>query len=293
MSELPFQFQPFELKNPCFILSIDVESWEEANIDCHLATNPSLVRQMEKVLELLTKFHSKATFFVLGKVAETFPSLVKSIVSAGHEVGCHSYLHKQIYRQKPEEFKIDLLRAKEVLEKTSGQKVVGFRAPYFSITRQSLWALPILIEAGFAYDSSLVPVRAPNYGFADGREGFYRLNFPDGSSLLEAPPATVRIFGYKVPLGGGYFKMFSKTPFVKKLAEYQRKNQPAVFYFHPHELEPLPPRSDRFDKLTAGLKNVSRWVYWKENMGRKSFADKLEFLLSNFRFTSFKQALGL
>ncbi len=267
------------------ILSIDVESWEEANIDCQISTNPSLVRQVDKVLEILDKHNAKATFFILGKVAETFPDLVKSIVSAGHEVACHSFFHRPIYRQTPEEFKTDLLRAKQVLETISGQRVAGFRAPYFSITRRSLWALPILVEAGFAYDSSLVPVRAPNYGFADGTDGFYRLNFPNGSSLLEAPPATVRVFGFKVPLGGGYFKMFPKKPFLEKLTEHQKRNESAVFYFHPHELEELPPRRE--------LKNVTFWVYWKENMGRKKMPEKLEFLFSSFCFTSFKQALGL
>ncbi len=254
-------------------------------MDCQIPTNPSLVGQVDKVLELLGRHNAKATFFVLGKVAETFPNAVKSIASAGHEVACHSFFHKAIYRQTPEEFKADILRAKQVLESVSGQKVSGFRAPYFSITRQSRWALPILIESGFAYDSSLVPVRAPNYGFADGMDGFYRLNFPDGSSLIEAPPATVRVFGFKVPVGGGYFKMFSKNPFIDKLSELQRKNEPAVFYFHPHELEELPRRSE--------LKSVHYWVYWKENMGRRRMPEKLEFLLSSFRFTSFKQALGL
>ncbi|MGH8003606.1 MAG: polysaccharide deacetylase family protein [Limisphaerales bacterium] len=280
-----FYTQPFGFQNPSFVLSADVESWEEANIDCQLPTNPSLVRQADKVLEFLAKHEAKATFFILGKVAETFPNVVKSIASAGHEVACHSYFHKPIYRQTPDEFKNDLLRAKQALESISGQKIIGFRAPYFSITRQSLWALPILIEAGFTYDSSLVPVCAPNYGFADGKEGFYRLNFPDGSSLIEAPPATVRVFGFRVPLGGGYFKMFAKRTFIEKLAEQQKKKQPAVFYFHPHELEELPPRGE--------LKSVPFWIYWKENMGRKKMQGKLEFLLSSFRFTSFKQALGL
>lgn len=280
-----FTTQPIELKNPSLVLSIDVESWEEANIDCQMPTNSSLVGQVDKVLDLLGKHNAKATFFALGKVAETFPKVVNSIVSSGHEVACHSYFHKPIYQQTPEEFKTDLLRAKQALESISGQKVVGFRAPYFSITRQSRWALPILMEADFVYDSSLVPVRAPNYGFADGKEGFYRLSFPDGSSLLEAPPATVRVFGFKAPLGGGYFKMFPKKPFIEKLSEYQRKGRLAVFYFHPHELEELPPRSE--------LKSVPYWVYWKENMGRKKMPEKLELLLSSFRFTSFKRALGL
>ncbi|MCI0331540.1 MAG: polysaccharide deacetylase family protein [candidate division Zixibacteria bacterium] len=285
MNSDAFTTQPLELKKASFVLSIDVESWEEANIDCQIPTKPSLVRQVDKVLELLSRRNAKATFFILGKVAETFPDVVKSIASAGHEVGCHSYFHKPIYRQTPQEFKADLLRAKQALESISGQKIVGFRAPYFSITRLSHWALPILIETGFTYDSSLVPVRAPNYGYADGKEGFYRLNFSDGSSLIEAPPATVRVFGFKVPLGGGYFKTFSKTPFIDRLTERQRRNNPAVFYFHPHELEELPPRSE--------LKSVPFWIYWKENMGRRRMPEKLEFLLSSFRFTSFKQALGL
>ncbi|HLG94260.1 MAG TPA: polysaccharide deacetylase family protein [candidate division Zixibacteria bacterium] len=285
MIEFAFSTQAFKLQSPALVLSIDVESWEEANIDCQIQSNPALIRQVDKVLGLLAKFDAKATFFILGKVAETFPGVLKNIVSAGHEIGCHSYFHKPIYRQTPKEFNTDLLRARQALESVSGMEILGFRAPYFSITGKSLWALPILIEAGFAYDSSLVPVSAPNYGFANGREGFYRLSFPDGSSLLEAPPATIRVFGFKVPLGGGYFKMFSNQPFIKKLAHHHRQNQPAVFYFHPHELEELPPRGE--------LKSVPYWVYWKENMGRRKMPGKLEFLLSSFPFTSFKQALKL
>lgn len=285
MNRETFTTHPLELKNRSFVLSIDVESWEEANVDSQIPTNPSLVRQVDKVLELLDKHSAKATFFVLGKVAETFPNIVKGIAAAGHELACHSYFHKPIYRQTPEEFKADLLQAKQVLESLSGQKVFGFRAPYFSIVRQSLWALPILVEAGFAYDSSLVPVRAPKYGFSDSKEGFYRLSLSNGASLLEGPPATVRVFGYKVPLGGGYFRMFSKKPFFRKLAEQQSQGRPAAFYFHPHELEVLPPRSE--------LKKVPFWVYWKENMGRRRMREKLELLLAAYRFTSFKEGLGL
>lgn len=285
MAEFNFAIRPIQFKEPSAILSIDVESWEEANIDYQIPTKPSLVRQVDKVLELLAKHNAKATFFILGKVAQTFPGTVKSIASAGHEVACHSFFHKPIYSQKPEEFRNDLLRAKQTLESVSGQKVLGFRAPYFSITRQSLWALPILVEVGFAYDSSLVAVRAPNYGFAGGKEGFYRLSLSDGAILIEAPPATVRVFGFKVPLGGGYFKMFSKKPFVEKLKACQRQTRPAVFYFHPHELEKLP--------LQSELKSVPFWIYWKENMGRRKMPEKLEFLLSSFHFTTFRQALGL
>jgi polysaccharide deacetylase family protein (PEP-CTERM system associated) len=285
VTEFTFATQALELQSPSLILSIDVESWEEANMDCQIPTKPSLVRQIDKVLELMARHNARATFFVLGKVADTFPETVKNIASAGHEVACHSYFHKPIYRQTPEEFKKDLLRAKQALESISGQKVAGFRAPYFSITQKSLWALPILIEAKFGYDSSLVPVRAPNYGFPNGKEGFYRLSLSNGASLIEAPPATVRVFGFRVPLGGGYFKMFSKSPFISRLADSQSRKLPAVFYFHPHELEKLPPRNE--------LKSVPFWIYWKENMGRRRMKEKLEFLFSSFQFTSFKQALGL
>lgn len=285
MSDLTFSARQLNPENPFFVLSVDVESWEEANMDCQAPTSPSLVRQVDKVLELLAKHGVTGTFFVLGKVAETFPNALKNIASAGHEVACHSYFHKPVYRQTPEEFKADLGRAKQALELVSGQKVLGFRAPYFSITRQSLWALPILVEAGFAYDSSLVPVRAPNYGFADGKEGYYRLNLPNGATLIEAPPATARVFGFRVPIGGGYFKTFSKRPFLNKLAELQSRHLPAVFYFHPHELEELPLRKE--------LNGVSFWVYWKENMGRRKMTEKLNSLLSSFRFTSFKEGLGL
>ena len=202
-----------------------------------------------KILKILAERGIKATFFIVGWVAERHPQLVREIMAGGHEIGCHSYLHRRIYTLTQEEFREDTRRAKAILEEVSGRPVVGYRAPTYSITKQSLWALDVLQELGFQYDSSIFPIHHDLYGIPDAPRFPYRL--PD-HDMMEYPISTVRMLGRKIPVsGGGYFRLF---PYWFTRKALQRINshdgRPFVFYLHPWEIDPGQPRFSHASALS-------------------------------------------
>ncbi len=194
-----------------------------------------------RILEILARYDIKATFFIVGWTAERFPVLVRKIKAAGHDIGCHSYLHRKIYDLKPEEFREDTQRAKEILEDITGEEIIGYRAPSYSITRKSLWALDILEELGFRYDSSIFPILHDNYGIPDAPRYEYKL--PD-HDMMEYPISTALFFGRKIPIaGGGYFRLFPywfTRMALKKINNQEKK--PFIFYLHPWEVDSAQPR---------------------------------------------------
>ncbi|WP_319548664.1 XrtA system polysaccharide deacetylase [Desulfogranum marinum] len=221
-----FQVSAFE-KN------IKVDEWD--NFESRVVNNT------ERILDILAEFETKATFFIVGWIAEKHPKLVRTIQRAGHPIGCHSYLHRKIYTLTPEQFREDTKRAKELLEEIIGQPILGYRAPSYSITEKSLWALEILAELGFEYDSSIFPVMHDNYGIPDSPR------FPYGHQhvkLYEYPISTARILGRTIPVsGGGYFRLFPYW-FTRWALETinNKEKQPYVFYLHPWEIDPKQPR---------------------------------------------------
>ena len=194
-----------------------------------------------RILEILARYDIKATFFIVGWTAERFPVLVRKIKAAGHDIGCHSYLHRKIYDLKPEEFREDTQRAKEILEDITGEEIIGYRAPSYSITRKSLWALDILEELGFRYDSSIFPILHDNYGIPDAPRYEYKL--PD-HDMMEYPISTALFFGRKIPIaGGGYFRLFPywfTRMALKKINNQEKK--PFIFYLHPWEIDFVQPK---------------------------------------------------
>jgi polysaccharide deacetylase family protein (PEP-CTERM system associated) len=206
---------------------------------------PSRVRNSAtRVLELLERNRCKATFFVLGWVAEREPSLIREIAQAGHELACHGYLHRPLYQLTPSEFREDLRRSRAIIEDLSGTTVVGYRAPTFSITRQSLWALDILAEEGFEYDSSIFPIRHDLYGIRDACRWIHRRPLKSGRSIWELPPSTVRVGRMNLPFGGGGYLRLLPMTFTRWAIEstHRREGQPVMVYFHPWELDPAQPR---------------------------------------------------
>lgn len=193
------------------------------------------------ILDILARYDIKATFFVVGWTAERFPELVRKIKAAGHDIGCHSYHHKKIYDLTPEEFRQDTKQAKEILEDITGEEITGYRAPSYSITRKSLWALDILEGLGFKYDSSIFPIVHDNYGIPDAPRFEYRL--PD-HDMMEYPISTAPFMGRKIPIaGGGYFRLFPywfTRMALKKINNREKK--PFIFYLHPWEIDPAQPR---------------------------------------------------
>ena len=235
-----------------------------------------------RLLELLAESQVRATCFVLGWVAERFPNLVRSIAAAGHEVASHGYWHRLVYTQTPDEFREDLRRARQVIEDVSGSRVRGYRAPSFSITERSLWALDVLAEEGFEYDASIFPVRHDRYGLPTAPRHTFRIQCPAGE-LVEAPGSTIRVAGVQIPVaGGGYFRQF---PYAWTRWGIERLNrvdgQPAVFYLHPWEIDPGQPR---FPVDAVGRFRHYRNLHKTER--------RLRSLLRDFRFAPLSDVLS-
>ena len=201
-------------------------------------------RNTSRTLELLARHGCRATFFVLGWVAEREPGLVREVAEAGHELACHSHLHRPLYGLKPSEFREDLRRSRDAIENAGGTKVVGFRAPTFSITRESMWALEVLAEEGFQYDSSIFPIHHDRYGIPSAPRWVHQEQLPSGKNIWELPPSTVRVGSLNLPFGGGgYLRLLPMffTRWAIRTTHWSEK-QPVIFYFHPWELDPDQPR---------------------------------------------------
>lgn len=228
---------------------------------------------VDELLDLLAAHDSRGTFFILGWVAERYPELVRSIVAAGHEIASHGWDHCRVTHQTMAEFRCSVQRSRCFLEDLTGAPVHGFRAPSFSIVRGREWALDILIEEGYAYDSSLFPVRRNGYGYVAGERDPYWIERPAGR-LAEVPPATLSLGGINIPAAGGaYFRLFPYTLIRAALNAAARRGAPATFYIHPWELDPLQPR------LPVPL--VPRLRHYT---GLRSTRARLRRLLSEFRF---------
>lgn len=225
-------------------MTIDVEDYFQVSaFSGHIARDnwpliPNRIEQsIERILGLLAENNIQATFFTLGWIAERYPGMVRRIVTAGHELASHGYDHVRASCQTRSQFALDVCNSKHILEQTSGQSVLGYRAPSFSIGTTNLWAFDALQQAGYRYSSSIYPIRHDHYGMADGpRFAFYPLGMP---YLLELPISTVRFGGCNLPAGGGgYFRLF---PYVISRWLLQHINssdaRPSVFYFHPWELD--------------------------------------------------------
>jgi polysaccharide deacetylase family protein (PEP-CTERM system associated) len=241
-----------------------------------------VVKNTERLLELLGEANVRATFFVLGWVAERYPTLVKRIGEAGHELGSHGYSHRLVYDQSPAEFREDLRRSRGALSSATSQPIHGYRAPSFSITARSLWALEIIREEGFVYDASIFPIRHDRYGIPSSPRHFHSLKQSAGT-LVECPASTVRMGNVNLPVGGGgYFRMlpYAWTQWgISRLNE--QEGRPAVFYLHPWEIDPGQPRLS--GSLTSRLRHYSNLRKTEKRLRR---------LLTDFRFTALGDLLG-
>jgi polysaccharide deacetylase family protein (PEP-CTERM system associated) len=243
------------------ILSVDVEDYFQVEAFANEVPRrtwgnwPSrVVENTRKLLNLLERHGVQGTFFFLGWVANRFPKLVREVQAQGHELACHSYWHRRVCSLSPSEFREDLRISKDAIEQAAGVPVYGYRAPSWSIKKDSLWALDILAEEGFRYDSSIYPIRHDLYGISDAPRFSYVYQCRNGRELTEIPPPTVRIAGFNFPAaGGGYFRIFPfrYTEWVFQTFE-RRYRRPVVTYFHPWEVDPEQPR------IPAGPKSSFR-----------------------------------
>lgn len=241
-----------------------------------------VVDNTRKLLDIFGRFDARATFFVLGWVAERHPRLVKEIAASGHEIACHGYSHSLVYEQTPEVFREETLRSKNLLEDITGSAVIGYRAASYSIVRETLWALDILVELGFAYDSSIFPVRHDRYGIPDAARIPHRLLTPDKKNIVEWPLSTANVFGYRLPVaGGGYFRLLPYWLTRWGLASINRNEQrPFIFYLHPWEIDPGQPRVP-----ASWLSRFRHYTNLEKCEGR------LQRLLGEFRFGTVKDSL--
>jgi len=295
---------------------IRYEDWDR--FECRIERN---VNHLLEILNgsprhstLSTQPSPKGTFFILGWIAERYPQLVKRIQKEGYEIACHGYSHKLIYTQSREEFRQDVRKAKAILEDITGREVIGYRAPSFSITSKTLWALRIIAEEGFRYDSSIFPINhdfygmpdAPRFPFLCSQNGNGHFKFEllhdlkerqkpthdiaisqssmgNGQSIKEFPLSTLRLGNFNLPVsGGGYFRLFPYTLIKKGLEGINKKDgKPFIFYLHPWELDPDQPKID-------GLSLRSRIRHY---INLEKTEGKLRKLLSDFRFSNIRAIL--
>lgn len=238
-------------------------------------------RQVELLLALLARHQVRATCFVVGWVAERHRDLIRAIARAGHEIASHGWDHARVTRQTAGQFRDSIRRSKQLLEDLTGVSVQGFRAPSFSIVRGREWALDMLVEEGYRYDSSLFPVRRPGYGYPDGLTDPYWIERPAGR-LAEIPPATLQCGGVRLPAAGGaYFRLLPYAVVRAALRQCERRAAPGTFYIHPWEIDAQQPRLP-----CSWLTRVRHYG----GLGRT--LPRLERLLSEFRFTAIRETVA-
>ena len=236
----------------------------------------------DRLLDIFDEAGITATFFVLGWVAERYPQLVQKIASKRHEIASHGYGHRLIYDQTATAFREDVRRAKRLLEDASGRHVIGYRAPSYSITPQSLWALDVLLEEGYRYDSSIFPIRHDRYGIPLSARLPYAIQ-RDAGTLIEVPASTARVGPLTVPVaGGGYFRILPYWWTRWGIGRVNRREaRPAIFYLHPWEIDPDQPR------LKAGT--LSRFRHYRNLEQTEA---RLRALLKDFRFGTVESVIA-
>lgn len=238
-------------------------------------------KNAEKILDLLAHFEAQATFFVLGWVAERHPALIRRLVEEGHEVASHGYAHELIMAQTPSTFREDVRKAKRILEDIAGAPVLGYRAPSFSITSDTQWALPILAEEGYVYDSSIFPIVHDRYGLPGAKPWCHELTTSSGP-LMEVPPSTVRVLGLRLPVaGGGYFRLLPYPVLERLLRKVEAQGHPLVLYFHPWELDPEQPKM-----------NGSLFSQFRHYLNLDKTEERLRSLLADFKFAPVQKVIN-
>lgn len=267
-------------------LTVDVEDWYhicavETRIKSEDWQNyeSRVEENTRKVLSILRQANTKATFFILGYIAERCPDLVKMIDDEGHEVGTHGFWHNLAYKQDESTFKDDLIKSLAALENIIKKKIIGHRAASFSITKKSLWALEILSSHGIRYDCSVFPIRHPRYGIENAPRFPYRIN----DRLMEFPPSTISLFGRNIPVAGGAYLRLLPYWFIKySIKKINADSKPCQVYIHPWELDTEQPRLDI--PLTRGFQHYA-------NLATAEW--KLRGLLNDFKFAAAKDVLGI
>lgn len=266
---------------PSNILTVDLEDWPQSTLDHTLPITSRVVTNTQRLLDVFARHEVTATFFVLGLVAEVYPELVREVADAGHEIATHGYGHRAVFLQTPDEFRADLRHSLHLLQDITGRSVMGYRAPDFSITKDSLWALDIMGEEGLRYDSSVFPIQGRRYGIPSVPRFVHEIR----RGLLELPLSTVRIGRMNFPVaGGGYFRVAPYWITRAAIRHINALGQPAIVYFHPYELD---------HRELAELNYPVPWsLRLSQGLNRRTMPAKVARLLKEFRFASVREVLN-
>lgn len=257
-----------------FSATVDRGRWD--GFELRVAANT------RRILDLLDECQVRGTFFTLGWVVERCPDLIRDIAQRGHEVACHGMSHRLVYKQEPAEFRRETRGSKHLLEDLAQRPVIGYRAATYSIVKRSMWALDILLEEGFRYDSSIFPVRHDKYGVPDAMPSPHTLGTPAGGEIVEFPISVARLPGFNLPVaGGGYFRLFPYALSRWGLRQSLRQHGAMVFYLHPWEIDVEQPR-------IQGAPLLSRFRHYL-NLHRTE--QRLRRLMGDFAFAPMAQVL--
>ncbi len=270
------------------ILSFDIEDWFHPEIFAGKFPQSGwdqlesrVKEETELILNFLSRKKLKATFFFLGWVAEKYPDLVVQTAKAGHEIASHGYSHSMITKMTPTEFRADLRKSLDILNALSDHPVIGFRAPTFSVTKQTLWALPIMYEEGIRYDSSVFPIYHDRYGIPDAPRKPYVIYEQGDKKIIEYPMTTVSLGKYNLPCGGGgYFRLYPLSLTMQLMKKCQREGRSIMFYAHPWEFDPEIPKVD--------LDYMGKFRHYS---GISKFLRRLDKVTDHFPFTSFRDSV--
>lgn len=269
------------------IMSVDLEDYY---CDLPFSTwnkyENRVVQNTKNILELFEKYNVTATFFTLGYIAEKHPELIEEVISKGHEISSHGYYHTSVKRMNKDDFETDLVKSIEILHKICGEKILGFRAPFFSITKENFWALGVM-KKYLRYDSSIFPIRSPLYGIPDAPRHTYNMSFEDplkedsNNKFIEIPMATLKVpLVGNIPIAGGFYLRFLPFQIIKTgIKKLNKAGFQAMCYIHPKDLDHEMPRIPEY-----------AWhYYWGLNQAKSKF----ESLLKNFEFSSVRETVPL
>jgi polysaccharide deacetylase family protein (PEP-CTERM system associated) len=264
--------------------TVDVEDWYQSCVDFDAPISERVVRNIDRVLETLEEFGVKATFFVQGRVAETFPGLLRAMVAEGHEIQSHGYSHRPLFAMSHDALRRELKRSRETVEDACGCQVTAFRAPDFSIGQPNLWALDVLAETGFEVDSSIFPIKTWRYGVSDWYLGPQQLVLASGASLLEVPVAVWQAGPVRVPVaGGGYFRLLPRPIVERGLRSIMASGRPVIVYCHPYEFS-----AGELDDYRRAVRLRTRLVH---GLGRGQLVRRLRALLERLPFGRLDEVL--
>jgi len=287
--------EDYSAKSFTSAMTIDVEDGINIamldSFNIKMAPTKRVLVNVETILNLFQIHNIRATFFILGEVAEAFPHLAKRIESSGHEIGIHGFHHDQVFRLTPQLFKSEILRAKDLIENQLGHNVFGFRAPAFSINLKTSWAFSILEECGFKYDSSVFPSISPRYGWNGFSKDICRLKFGDSASLIEAPLSVIKFMGINLPVCGGGYLRYLPYNFTKLAFRSIIKERPAIVYLHPYELDVIK-YPEYFYRARANAHYKQKLLLMFYRYKKDTVKTKMENMISEFAFSTLYEVIS-